>query len=153
MPFPDSAHWQASRGCSAIPRCAWSPSCGREKTICGGCGTVHYRWYDRRRRRARDLPCAGHRIYLDLEVRRVDCRRCGVKTERLECLLENALHTRRFARHVGRRCRSSTIRDVASEEHLDWQTVKRLEKEYMREQLIGPVNRRPPARSPDRSTP
>jgi transposase len=73
---------------------------------------------------------------LHLEVRRVDCRRCGgVKTERLEFLLENALHTQRFARHIGRRCRSSTIRDVAREEHLDWQTVKRLEKEYMREQL------------------
>ena len=69
-------------------------------------------------------------------MRRVDCRRCGgVKTERLEFLLENALHTQRFARHIGRRCRSSTIRDVAAEEHLDWQTVKRLEKEYMREQL------------------
>lgn len=66
----------------------------------------------------------------------MDCRHCGgVKTERLEFLLENALHTQRFARHIGRRCRSSTIRDVAREEHLDWQTVKRLEKEYMREQL------------------
>jgi transposase len=58
-----------------------------------------------------------------------------VKTERLEFLLENALHTRRFARYIGRRCRSSTIRDVAAEENLDWQTVKRLEKRYMAEQL------------------
>ncbi len=66
----------------------------------------------------------------------MDCRRCGgVKTERLEFLLENALHTRRFARYIGRRCRSSTIRDVAAEENLDWQTVKRLEKRYMAEQL------------------
>jgi len=66
----------------------------------------------------------------------VDCRRCGsVKTERLEFLLENALHTQRFARYVGRRCRSGTIKDVAAELNLDWQTVKRLEKEYMREQL------------------
>ena len=97
---------------------------------------MHHGWYDRRRRRARDLSCAGYRIYLDLEVRRVECRRCGgVKTERLEFLLENALHTQRFARHIGRRCRSSSIRDVAAEEHLDWQTVKRLEKRYMAEQL------------------
>lgn len=66
----------------------------------------------------------------------MDCRRCGsVKTERLEFLLENALHTQRFARYVGRRCRSGTIKDVAAELNLDWQTVKRLEKEYMREQL------------------
>jgi len=82
------------------------------------------------------LPCAAHRIYLDLEVRRVDCRRCGaVKRERLDFLVENALHTRRFALYVGRRCRSGTIRDVAAELHLDWQTVKRLEMDYMREQV------------------
>jgi transposase len=82
------------------------------------------------------LPCADHRIYLDVEVRRVDCRQCGaVKRERLDFLVENALHTKRFALYVGRRCRSGAIRDVAEELHLDWQTVKRLEMDYMREQI------------------
>jgi transposase len=82
------------------------------------------------------LSCADYRIYLDLEVRRVDCRQCGaVKRERLDFLVENALHTKRFALYVGRRCRSGTIRDVAEELRLDWQTVKRLEMDYMREQI------------------
>src|SRR5207302_3624172 len=36
---------------------------------------------------------------------------------------------------VGRRCRSSTIRDAARELRLDWRTVKALEMEYMGEQL------------------
>ncbi len=58
-----------------------------------------------------------------------------MKRERLEFLLENALHTERFARYVGRRCRSGTIKDVAAELRLDWHTVKRLEKRYMAEQL------------------
>ncbi len=84
----------------------------------------------------RDLPCGDYRIYLELEVRRVQCRCCGaVKREKLEFLLENALHTERFARYVGRRCRSGTIKDVAAELRLDWHTVKRLEKQYMTEQL------------------
>ena len=82
------------------------------------------------------MSCADHRIYLDLEMRRVDCRQCGaVKRERLDFLVENALHTKRFALYVGRRCRSGTIRDVANELRLDWQTVKRLEMDYMREQI------------------
>ena len=69
-------------------------------------------------------------------MRRVQCRRCGgVKGERLESFLENALHTERFARYVGKRCRSGTIKDVAEELNLDWHTVKRLEKHYMREQF------------------
>jgi len=45
------------------------------------------------------------------------------------------LLTKRFAFYVGRRCRASTIKDIAEELHLDWQTVKDLEKQYMREQL------------------
>jgi len=84
----------------------------------------------------RDLPCGGLEIYLELEVRRVDCGRCGnVKRERLPWLADNPFYTKRFAFFVGRRCRASTIKDVAREVHLDWDTVKELEKQYMREQL------------------
>ena len=93
-------------------------------------------WYDRKQRRVRDLACGDLRIYLELEVRRVACRRCGaVKQERLACLADNPFYTKRFAFYVGRRCRASPIRDVAKELHLDWHTVKALEQQYMREQL------------------
>ncbi len=34
-----------------------------------------------------------------------------------------------------RRCRVMTIKDVAQETHLDWKTVKELDKQYMREQV------------------
>jgi transposase len=58
-----------------------------------------------------------------------------VKQERLAWLADNPFYTKRFAFWVGRRCRVSTIRDVARETHLDWKTVKALEKQYMAEQL------------------
>jgi transposase len=83
----------------------------------------------------RDLSCAGFRIVLELEVRRVACRTCGVKRERLDFLADNPRFTRRFAFHVGRRCRQSSIRDVAKELKLDWDTVKILEMQYMRAQI------------------
>ncbi len=93
-------------------------------------------WYDRKPRRVRDLACGDLRIYLELEMRRVACRRCGtVKQERLDFLADNPFYTKRFAFYVGRRCRASPIRDVAKELHLDWHTVKALEQQYMREQL------------------
>jgi len=93
-------------------------------------------WYDRRRRQVRDLSCGDTRIYLELEVRRVHCRSCGkVKRERLDFLADNPFYTKRFAHYVGRRCRSSTIKDLANELHLDWDTVKTLEKQYMWAQL------------------
>lgn len=82
------------------------------------------------------MSCAKKRVYLEVEIRRVFCARCGkVKRETLDWLLENALHTKRFAFHVGRKCQSMTIRDVAKEEYLDWHTVKELDKRYMQEQL------------------
>jgi len=58
-----------------------------------------------------------------------------VKQEKLPWLANNPFYTKRFAFYVGRRCRSSTIHDVARELRLDWKTVKALEMEYMREQL------------------
>ena len=84
----------------------------------------------------RDLSCGEHRIYLELNVRRVDCRSCGkVKREKLAWLADNPFYTKRFAWLVGRRCRATTIKEVAQELQLSWDTVKELEKQYMREQL------------------
>jgi transposase len=67
-----------------------------------------------------------------------------VKTERLDWLAANPFCTARFARHVGRRCRSSPLSEVAEELGLDWHTVKELDKESMREQLAvaGPPSPR-----------
>jgi transposase len=76
------------------------------------------------------------RIYLEIEVRRVPCRGCGrVKRERLEFLADNPFYTKRFAHYVGRRLRQATIKDIAQELNLDWDTVKTLDMHYMRAQL------------------
>ena len=73
---------------------------------------------------------------MEIEVRRVACRGCGaVKRERLDFLADNPRYTKRFAFYVGKRCQSSTIKDIAEELGLEWHTVKDLEKQYMREQV------------------
>jgi transposase len=93
-------------------------------------------WYDRKVRRVRDLSCGDTRVYLEVEVRRVHCKRCGkVSQEKLEFLADNPFYTERFAFYVGQRCRDASIKAVAEELRLDWHTVKDLEKQYMREQL------------------
>ena len=83
-------------------------------------------------RKTRDLSYGDRRVYLEFEVRRVQCKRCGrVKREQLDFLADNPFYTKRFAYYVGRRCRSGTIKDIAEELKLDWDTVKVLEKQYM----------------------
>ena len=58
-----------------------------------------------------------------------------MRREHLDFLADNPLYTKRFSWFVGRRCRASTLKDVAEELHLDWHAVKELDKEYMRIQL------------------
>ena len=58
-----------------------------------------------------------------------------VKQEKLSWLTDHPFYTKRFGFFVGRRCRTMTIKDVAQETYLDWWTVRKLEMEYMREQL------------------
>ena len=84
----------------------------------------------------RDLSCADARIYLALDLRRVDCRRCGgVKRETLAWLYHNARYSRRFALYVGGRCIHTPVKDIAEELRLDWHTVKEMDTQYMQEQL------------------
>ncbi len=93
-------------------------------------------WYDRRTRRVRDLPCGDARLLLEIDVRRVRCKSCGhVKRERLDVLADKPFYTKLFAYYVGRRCRQATIKDVAEEFRLHWETIKTLEMQYIRAQL------------------
>jgi transposase len=47
-----------------------------------------------------------------------------VKQEQFDFIADHPFYTKRFAFYVGKRCRTSTIKDVAKELHLDWKTVK-----------------------------
>ena len=58
-----------------------------------------------------------------------------MKRERLDFLADNSSYTKRFAYYVGRRCRQATIKDIAEEFKLHWETIKTLEMQYMRAQV------------------
>ena len=83
----------------------------------------------------RDLSCGDREVYLDFQMRRVKCKSCGVKNEKLNFVSTNTKYSLRFARQIGGLCRAMSIKDVARRMHLDWHTVKELDKIYMREQL------------------
>jgi transposase len=85
----------------------------------------------------RDLSCGDTRVYFDLEIRRVACRHCGkVRREGLDLLADKPLYAKRFAHYAGRRCASAAIKAVAKELHVDWHTVKGLDNQCMRAQLV-----------------
>jgi transposase len=96
--------------------------------ICGGCGlgsrSIHSVW----ERRVRDLPWGTWKVWLWLEVHRVHCRRCGVRTERIEFLEGKQPYTWRFAEAVARDCEDAAVRRVAAKWSLSVQTVLRIDK-------------------------
>ena len=75
-------------------------------------------------------------IHLEFERWRVRCPKCmAVVVEQLDWLAKNPRHTQRFAMHVGALCREMTNKAVAELEHLHVDTVKDLDKIYMRLQI------------------
>jgi transposase len=58
-----------------------------------------------------------------------------VKRDQPDFLADNPFYTKRFAHYVGRRCWQATIKVIAQELNLDWDTVKTLEMQYIRAQL------------------
>ena len=66
-----------------------------------------------------------------------------MKQEKFAFLANNPFYTKRFAFYVGKRCSTSTVKDVAQELHLDRKAVNALEKQYMREKLRRAGNLRP----------
>ena len=64
----------------------------------------------------------------------------GVRTERLSFLADVNRYTDRYAEWVGRQCREKSVKAVAEETGLGWDTVKDLDIIYMRKQLkLNPV--------------
>lgn len=125
------------RGIAGKPQAQILPLARRSiKTCCGECGTVQSGFHDSKIKRIRDLPCGGGddtHMYLEIEFRRVLCRKCGkVKNERLEWLEDNSLYTKRFSRYVGKRCRDASIESVAKDFDLDLDTVEEMSKNYVR---------------------
>jgi transposase len=63
---------------------------GNRKLICSGCGRKLAEAYDSYEREVRDLPCFEFRTTVVVELYRVRCPDCGVKTEKVPQLPSKA---------------------------------------------------------------
>jgi transposase len=86
-----------------------------------------------RERKVRDLPWGTWTVWLVLEVHRVRCRRCGVRTERIDFLEGKQPYTRRFTEAVARDCEDAAVSRVAAKWRLSARTVQRMDKRMLRE--------------------
>jgi hypothetical protein len=64
---------------------------GNRKLECSGCGRKFAEVYDSYEREVRDLPCFEFRTTVVIELYRVRCPDCGVKTEKVPQLPSKAI--------------------------------------------------------------
>lgn len=90
---------------------------------CSSCGRKAHAGYDRRERRWRHLDLAGMTLHLCGDVRRVKCKRCGVRVECVPWADPGSWFTFDFedqVAYLAQRCDKTT---VSGQMRVAWQTV------------------------------
>jgi len=105
---------------------------GNRKLVCSGCGRKLSEVYDTYEREVRDLPCFEFRTTVVIELYRVRCPDCGVKTEKVPQLPSKAPFSKRFEEAVGLACESAPVRRVARQFALSPSTVRAIDLRYLK---------------------
>ena len=104
---------------------------GNRKLICSGCGRKLSDAYDSYEREVRDLPWSEYRTTVVIELYRVRCPDCGVRTEKVPQLPSKAPFSKRFEEAVGLACESAAVRRVARQFGLGSSTVRAIDVRYL----------------------
>jgi transposase len=99
--------------------------------VCSGCGRRLEEAADISEREVRDLPCFQYRTTVVIELYRVRCPHCGLKTEKVEQLPSKAPFSKRFEERVGESCESAAVRRVAKQFKLAESTVRNIDLRYL----------------------
>jgi hypothetical protein len=82
-------------------------------------------------REVRDLACFEFRTTVTIELYRIRCPECGIKTERVEQLPSKAPFSKRFEEMVGQACESASAWQVARRFSLAESTVRVMDLRYL----------------------
>jgi len=110
---------------------------GERKLVCSGCGRSVSEIAEVCEREIRDLPCFEYRTTVVVELYRVRCPDCGVKTEKVAQLPSKAPFSKRFEDAVGEACESAAARRVAKQVRLAASTVRSIDLRYLERWAAG----------------
>ena len=104
---------------------------GMHRFTCAGCGgrTGHVR--DAKLRTWDDIPWAEHPVTRQYRLRRLWCRRCGIRTERVGFADPHARLTRRFRQRIGLDCQSMPTSHAAVRHAVSWGAARRAERAFL----------------------
>ncbi len=105
--------------------------------VCGGCGISVREIHSWTERQVRDLPWGTWAVWRRVEVHRVRCRRCGVRTERLPLVDGKVHYTARLEAAVAQDCEAAAVSRVAAQRGLPPETVRRMDKRVLQRWAAG----------------
>ena len=111
--------------------CVWIERRGLRGYECSGCRRRTWRVRDYKVRTWDDLPWAEHRVRLVYAQRRVRCRTCGIRTERVGFADGHARITRRLRQLIGVDCQSMPTSHAAVRHGVSWSKARRAEKAFL----------------------
>ncbi len=104
---------------------------GMRRYVCSGCGRRTGRVRDAKVRTWDDLPWAERPVTLRYALRRLWCRHCGIRTERVGFADRHARLTRRFRQRIGLDCQSMPTSHAAVRHVVSWGTARRAERAFL----------------------
>jgi transposase len=104
---------------------------GNRVLRCSGCGRRVQEIAEVYEREVRDLPCFEYRTTVVIELYRVKCPDCGLKTEKVPQLPSKAPFSKRFEDAVGQACENAAARRVAQQFGLAESTVRGIDLRYL----------------------
>ena len=104
---------------------------GIGRYVCSGCHRRTNRVRDQKVRTWHDLPWAEHPVTLRYALRRLWCRHCGIRTERVGFADPHARLTRRFQRRIGLDCQSMPTSHAAVRHAVSWGAARRAERAFL----------------------
>ncbi len=109
------------------------PVCGSCEVICRG---HHERWF-------RSVPIGSKEVVVIFPVPRVTCRHCGgVRQVQVGFADVRRTYTRAFERYALELSQHMTVQDVAEHLGIGWDTIKEIQKRYLKRRFERPKLRR-----------
>ena len=137
----EQLEWEAESSRARIR--IWIERRGIRGYQCSGCGRRTWRLRDAKVRTWEDLPWAAHRVTLVYAQRRVRCRTCGIRTERVGFADGHARITRRLRQLIGLDCQSMPTSHAAVRHGVSWSKARRAEKAFLTDWDQARPRRRP----------
>lgn len=105
---------------------------------CSSCGQCSWLIHEVSLRRVRERDMFNYRVWLEVPVRRVRCRRCGVRVETITWLAPRKRMTNAMVYWVEALARLMPLQHVSALLGLHWHTVKAIDYQRLRREVTEP---------------